>query len=96
MKVYSTFGSTRGVWSTGWVTIKSKKLNDQIFRIRQLFSYVDFTYKNIKENIDGCINVVKIKQLGTKEEDYEVLKSFMTSFLLDVENWFQKSKRGED
>jgi len=24
------------------------------------------------------------------------LKSFMTSFLLDVENWFQKSKRGED
>jgi hypothetical protein len=91
VKIYSTYGKTRGIWYTGWVTVKSNRKDDQIFRIKQLFSHLDFTYKQIKENIKGCVAVARGKGLGITEEDYHSLEGFMKKFVVDVESWKEQS-----
>ena len=93
MKIYSTYGSTHGIWHTGWVNSKNKKKSEQVFRIKQMFiDDLDFTYKEVKRNMADCVDKARELGLGVTEGDYAILRSFLRDFLSDVDTASKKEK----
>jgi len=98
--MYSTRSSTRGKWHTGWVH-KSAALekNKQVFRIQRKWypeddiDDLDFTYEELTKDMTKCVGRVRKLDLGTNEEDYKSLESYMRAFIADVEKTFKAKEQ---
>ena len=87
---YSRWGSS-SVWYTYWCA--GGPIDGDENRDEQLFdicSVTMFTYKDLKDDIDGCIDKVREIHDGKKvtPEEYKELKGYMESFMADVEREF--------
>lgn len=76
-------------WYTFWPVSESNNKDEQIFEICDIDSNLRFTYRELKTNIDFCIETVKIKyeKLCFRNSDYEELKEYMEQFIEDVEKY---------
>ena len=81
------------VWYTFWMNTYDNEKNNQIFCICDIHN---FTYKELKENMEKCISTVKetIEGYSGNEEwknellcesNIEELKHYMKEFIEDVE-----------
>lgn len=87
---YSRWGSS--VWYTYWCAHGGASADDDK-RDEQLFDICTvkmFTYKELKDDIDGCIDKVREIHDGKKvtPEEYKELKGYMESFMTDIEKEF--------
>ena len=83
-------------WYTYWCTSDATKKEDEIFSVT---SEYNFTYKEIKENINN-FKVLKKHFSGIyTQEEYKELKSYMFEFIKDVEDEYittrEKINNGE-
>jgi hypothetical protein len=94
---YSRWGSS--VWYTYWCAHGGASADDK--RDEQLFDICTvkmFTYKELKDDIDGCID--KVREIvdtanATNEgstqitaDEYKELQGYMESFMADIEKEF--------
>ena len=72
------------VWYTYWKISNSPYKNDQLFCIND---YAEFAFRELQENIQQCILVMKNTNEFSKYTDLEFdeLKKYMNEFLKDVE-----------
>ena len=87
---YSRWGSS-SIWYTYWC---SGAIGDDDKRDEQLFdicSVMMFTYRELKDDISGCIDKVKDSEdapITNSENDYKELQGYMESFMADVEEQY--------
>lgn len=75
------------IWYVYWCVTDSPYKEDQLLDI---CSVKAFTYKELKENIQKCLNKVKVYakknfKNGCTKEEIQDLKGYMKSFMEDVE-----------
>ena len=77
------------VWYTYWSTNSGKTKATQIFSI---CGVADFTYEQIKADIDACVDkAAKAAGFARTEEQRTELKEYMQVFLQDADLEFQPS-----
>lgn len=83
---YSRWGSRgSGYWYTYWLCQPDETENRDT-AIFCIFGVVTFTAKQLRENLNDCINKVK----KTEDGDAEELKIYIKEFLVDVDVEYPK------
>ena len=96
---YSRWGGKgSGYWYTYWRYIENTNKQKEIFEISCLIS---FTYKELKEDIEKCLDIVYDKDLikkdfFTSKNLLNELKIYMVKFLNDVENFYKNKNIKKD
>ena len=79
---YSRWSNSR--WYTFWSTFKKDPgRRSQIFDI---CGDACFTYGQLKDDIERCLNDIRDKNTNASDEEMEELKSYMNEFITDVES----------
>lgn len=78
---YSRWGGS--YWYTFWSTQDSKTENRDTC-IFEICGVIGFTSKQLSEDLDSCIYIVKKKSPDVNEEQINELKSYIKTFLNDV------------
>lgn len=91
---YSRWSNSR--WFTYWVAIDEYDRDKQLFDISAMKV---FSYRELKDDIEGCLKTVRVLDPDASEEEYEELRGYMQEFLKDIEadkniNHYEELKRG--
>ena len=82
---YSRWGNSR--WYTFWCGVQpegqKENKDNTIFSICGL---INFSSKDIRDDIDVCLSVVSKKDPKASRSELEELRTYMEEFLLDVDN----------
>jgi uncharacterized UPF0160 family protein len=77
------------VWYTFWM-VQDKETENYDTAIFEICGVTGFTSKELRTNVQKCLNKVRKKVDATEEEILE-LKSYMNEFLEDVEKEYGKN-----
>ena len=82
---------SNSTWYTFNAVSDAKGIDDEIFEIMMALSSPSlwFTYRQIKDDIDGCIDKVKVvaeREIKVNVGEYDELKIYMENFIKDMEN----------
>ena len=83
---YSRWGSSR--WYTFWCASDAKKRADEVFDI---CAEKSFTYGELLEDIDSCIEVIRSGDKKCTEAELEELKGYMENFIADIQEKYPKT-----
>lgn len=72
---------SNSVWYTFWSNSRTRLKEEQIFEV---CSVVSFKYKEIKENINGCIATIKKLSPDNTIKEFKELKRYMKTFIAHV------------
>lgn len=73
---------SNSVWYTFYAVSSSMEKEDQIFEV---CSVASFTYKQIKEDIEGCLDEVSKIEPDVSADNMGELREYMDFFIKDVE-----------
>ena len=82
---YSRWGNS--YWYTFWHTQDetTENYDTATFCICSFKKDITFTAKQLREQLERCIDTVRIKDRRASKEELEELKIYMNKFLIDVE-----------
>lgn len=83
---YSRWGSRgSGHWYTYWHTHPQNEIETRDSAIFDICAVMQFSAKELRENIDKCIEKVSTLDKMATEEKLEELKIYIREFLIDVD-----------
>lgn len=89
----------KSVWYTYWATsspdfehlktreLRIKKIKEQVFRICMV---CDFTYNELVDDLESCLETVKNKEPETTDEQLTELKGYIQRFISDMNKEIEK------
>jgi hypothetical protein len=74
-------------WYTFWQTQDeaTENYDSAVFCICRFEEDITFKAKTLREQLDRCVDTVRLKDRYASEEELEELASYMTNFLEDVD-----------
>lgn len=80
---------SNSTWYTFWCAPLNKNKLIKDLQIFEVCSVMSFTYKELKESIDKCVDKIREISLDVYSEDeYNELKQYMKEFISDVDEEF--------
>ena len=85
---YSRWITSR--WYTYWSDSSAKDKENQIFRIEDINTPLEFTYHELSNKIEDCL--AKVNRLNDNVTDDELIElyAYMLRFVRDVDNEFKE------
>lgn len=77
-------------WYTFWAAGHKESYDDAIFCICRFDGDINFTAKELREDLDKCINKVRKEEINVTLEELKELEGYVKEFLLDVEKEFKE------
>lgn len=74
---------SNSTWYTYWHCNNTWNMDEQLFDV---CSVELFSYKDLKDDLDGCLATVKKKVPKATKEEMEELRRYMEVFMFDVES----------
>ena len=78
-------------WYTYWsASSSSEDKNSQVFRIEDILTPLEFTFKELSEDIEGCLAKVGVEFFDATEDELIELYVYMMRFLNDINIEFKE------
>jgi hypothetical protein len=88
--------STESPWFTYWaIPANEDERDNKWLQCFDICSLTSFTYREIKEDIDYCVEQASLKNNGASKKEKKLLKKCMLLFVKDVEKAFNEPTKYE-